>query len=225
MSSPLQTGLVAGDEILAQFTVGVSSFVGQFLSSVTSLVGKSTEQKSAEYALSAGTNEIEKGMDINSLAFRAGYISQSDALRNYDALWNALEYLAQETGKYSPAQASRTLTDRDYGGQFANIWRGVFRDDRIIGATQDMLSGFQGFVLPEYRWDVNAELFKYGIDANTFALPVRLPSPTQISEPVPITTDIARGIIPPVAGALSSIPAPVKILGGALIAWRILRWL
>ena len=223
MSSTLQTGLVAGGEILAPFTGGVSEFVGTFLASVSSLVGKSTEQKSAEYALSAGTNEIEKGLDINSLAFRAGYLSQADALRNYDALWNALLYLAQETSRYSPAQAERTITDREYGGQFANVWRGTFRDDRILGVTQDMLSGFQGFILPQFRWDVSTELFKYGIDANTFSLPVRLPTPVQISEPVPITTDVARGIVP--ATGLSSIPTPIKIAGGAFIAWRILRWL
>lgn len=128
------------------------------------LSGKSATQKQAEYDLSAATNEIEKALDINSLAFRAGFTSQADASEIYEMLWGRLVQIADLARPYTAAQAFRTIQDRDYGGKFANVWRGTFRDDRILGIPPEQMEN--GWVLPAYRWDVDIDVFKYGGSAS-----------------------------------------------------------
>ena len=140
--------------------------------------GKSEAQKAAEYELSAVANEIEKALDINSMAFRGGYLARATALYNYDYLWSLLVQASQAAMAITPAQATRLLADRDYGGQFANIWRGVFRDDRILGVGGECLEN--DFVIPACQWDIDLGQLKYGAEGTTL---IPLPSPTTVTTP------------------------------------------
>jgi len=154
------------------------SAVSAIVPKLIGVFGKSEAQKAAEYELSAVTNEIEKAMDINSMAFRGGYLSRATALYNYDYLWSLLVQASQAAMAITPAQATRLLADRDYGGQFANIWRGVFRDDRILGVGVECLEN--DFVIPSCQWDFDLGDLKYGAEGTTL---IPLPSPTAVTTP------------------------------------------
>jgi len=199
----------------------VSLAISQAVTAVSAILpkligafGKSEAQKAAEYELSAVTNEIEKAMDINSMAFRAGYLSRSTALYNYEYLWSLLVQTSQAAMAITPAQATRLLADRDYGGQFANIWRGVFRDDRILGVGPECLEN--DYVIPACQWDFDLGALKYGAEGTNL---IPLPSPAGITTPAggSLTQSFAQILPRTAAGEINWAAILPLALGGFLL--------
>jgi hypothetical protein len=179
------------------------------LPKVISSLGKSPTQKNAEYELSRMANEIEKAMDLNWRFFRAGYISQGFCLENYEYLWGLLVQSSQAAMSISPAQATRQITDRDYGGQFAPVWRGMFRDSFVISFEDYKLQN--GYVLPDYQESFSTADLKYGAAGTGL---INLPATTELAT-------VAGS-----AGGLSRLPAPIKLAGLGLLGflgWRFFR--
>jgi hypothetical protein len=209
-----------GTEALSKmFSEGAMKLFQAGMAKLTELAsGKSAQQKEAEYWLSSMTNEIEKSMDINRWCFWTGIISQQDALQNYEFLWGTLVATAEKVSSITSAQAMRTISDRDYGGPFANIWRGVFRDE-IVQAPADHMSN--GYIVPEWQWDDSqmGMKLKYGNAASTISTPVPLARPADIPS---LAGTGAAGVI---GKALAGIPTWAKIGGGLLIGAKLLRFI
>ena len=69
------------------------------------------------------SNQFEQAMKQNLAAYQAGQISRSDAVGNFDVLWN--EYLTALNAAGS-AEKTRAVADRQRGGQFD--WFAAYRD-------------------------------------------------------------------------------------------------
>ena len=163
---------------LLDVAMNAATSLDQLLHLGTLGITKSPDQIAAEYTISRITNDVERAMDINRWAFWSGLISQEDALQNYAYLWHILVVTSQQYAQISAAQAARLLSDRDCGGQFGNLWRGVFRDE-IVNAPLDHLQN--GYVVPEWQWDWGAEKLKYGDAPSEIRTPNPLPTPGQIA--------------------------------------------
>jgi len=125
-----------------------------FAVAVAAAFKKSPQQMSAEYELSRITNELEAAMDLNRFCFWTGLQSLNEALQNYTYLWGTLLDTAGQVGQISPAQAARAVSERDYGGRFAQEWRWQFRDqmtEEIVKNPSHFTPDGQ-WVLPTWWW-------------------------------------------------------------------------
>ena len=175
-------------------------------------IGKSADQIEAEYWLSSATNSIESAMVINRWAFWSGLIPVDGMLSNYNFLWAHLENAARQVRDITPAQAARTISDRDYGGKWAYVWRGFYRDDMTNIATNESWKLENGYLKAEWQkvWDDKARYAGIAPIVNPEALP------TPIGDP----SNGQGGIAGLLQGGIG------KVVGyGALAyaAWRIIR--
>jgi len=198
-------------------TAALTSLFTGLATSLASWRGKSDAQKSAEYEMSRMTNEIEHAMDVNSMAFRAGLISQRDALTNYEYLWSLLLSMRDEVMSISPAQATRLIRDRDYGGTYGWLWRGTFRDQRILGTGDPSWDdGYlvNGYTVPgtPIHWPWSGTL-KYGDAPVTIRLPEPLPDPSE-----------AGNIVPTAGFGTFSAGNPLLWIGAFIGLWWLKPW-
>ena len=78
------------------------------------------------------TNQYERTLQDNLAKFNAGHISRSDALSNFDKIWEDYQQALAPVGS---EEQSRALMDRSRGGRFD--WFRAYRDP--ISQSSDVL--------------------------------------------------------------------------------------
>ena len=184
---------------------------------------KSPQQISAEYTLGEITNNIESAMDLNRFCFWTGLQSLNEALQNYQYLWSTLVETAGQVGQLSPAQASRCISERDYGGIYAQEWRWQFRD-QMIEETQKNPSHFTAdgqWVLPTWWWSW-PERAKFTETAPTSRLLALEPYPTETPAELKVATmPVAEAARAAEQDIKQSVGAYGLILGAVYVAGRL----